>query len=331
MKKTVLVLGLLSLIACKNEPKKPVDYTLFSGKITNKTGEKLILIGKDTNKEITVNEEGSFSDTLRVKDGVYALSHGPNRTPIYIAKGKHVDLNADAKEFNKTLGFKGDGAKANTYLADWVKWQQAIDIEELLSSDQATFDGKLEEFKKEHINLLEPVKTEFDSLTLADLGKGFEGMTMQLKQMHQQKAGLKNLKGQPSPAFNYENHKGGTTALADLKGKYVYIDVWATWCGPCKKEIPHLKALEKEYHGKKIAFVSISLDQNKDAWTKMVTEQELSGIQLHYGGDQTFTTAYQVTGIPRFILLDPEGNVVDANAPRPSDAKMKELLNSLAL
>ena len=65
-------------------------------------------------------------------------------------------------------------------------------------------------------------------------------------------------KGAPSPSFvDYENYNGGKTSLADLKGKYVYIDVWATWCGPCKAEIPSLKKIEKEYHGKNIAFVSV--------------------------------------------------------------------------
>lgn len=75
----------------------------------------------------------------------------------------------------------------------------------------------------------------------------------------------------PSPIFeNFENIKGGTTSLKDLKGKYVYIDVWATWCGPCKAEIPHLKSLEEKYQGKNIVFVSISVDskEDHDAWQK---------------------------------------------------------------
>src|SRR5690606_5126123 len=55
-------------------------------------------------------------------------------------------------------------------------------------------------------------------------------------------------KGSPSPVFNdYENYNGSKTSLSDLKGKYVYVDVWATWCGPCKVEIPSLKRLESEY------------------------------------------------------------------------------------
>ncbi|WP_027137981.1 TlpA family protein disulfide reductase [Gaetbulibacter saemankumensis] len=140
--------------------------------------------------------------------------------------------------------------------------------------------------------------------------------------------------GQPSPTFeNYESFEGEAVSLNDFKGKYVYIDVWATWCAPCKREIPFLKELEKEYHDKNIEFVSISVDKQdtKDKWKKMVTEKELEGVQLIADNDfsSKFVTDYKITGIPRFILLDPQGNIVKASAPRPSDSALKELFNSL--
>ena len=142
-------------------------------------------------------------------------------------------------------------------------------------------------------------------------------------------------KGQPSPSFNYENYKGGTTSLESLKGKYVYVDVWATWCGPCKQEIPSLKATELAYRGKNIEFVSLSIDQQKDheTWKKMVADLQLEGIQLMADKDwkSQFAVDYAVDGIPRFILIDPNGNIVSADAPRPSDPKLKELFTSLKI
>ncbi len=139
--------------------------------------------------------------------------------------------------------------------------------------------------------------------------------------------------GQPSTKFNYENYAGGTTSLDDLKGKYVYIDVWATWCGPCKYEIPFLQKVEKQYHGKNIHFVSISVDkqQNKEKWRKMIADKKLGGIQLITDNDFStpFISSYKINGIPQFILLDPEGNIVKANAPRPSNKKLIELFNEL--
>ncbi len=141
-------------------------------------------------------------------------------------------------------------------------------------------------------------------------------------------------KGSPSPKFvDYRNHAGGTMSLDDLKGKYVYIDLWATWCGPCKAEIPYLKEVEKEYHDKNIAFVSLSVDKPKDAdkWFKMVNDMELTGIQLMADNEfkSDFIKSYNVNGIPRFILIDPQGNIVDQNAPRPSSKEIRPLFNSL--
>lgn len=143
-------------------------------------------------------------------------------------------------------------------------------------------------------------------------------------------------KGNPSPKFvNYENYKGGTTSLDDLKGKYTYIDVWATWCGPCKAEIPFLKKIEKQFHGKDIQFLSVSIDKKKDhqKWKDMIQEKELGGIQLFADSDWTsqFIQDYLIKGIPKFILLDPQGNIVTPNAPRPSNKKLVKLFNDLKI
>ena len=140
--------------------------------------------------------------------------------------------------------------------------------------------------------------------------------------------------GKPSPKFvDYENFAGGTTSLDDLKGKYVYVDVWATWCGPCKREIPFLKEVEEQYHGKNIAFVSVSIDKEEDhdAWEAMVKDKDLGGIQLFADNDwrSKFVQDYKIQGIPRFILIDPEGNIVQASAPRPSNPELITLFKEL--
>ncbi|MGB3608689.1 TlpA family protein disulfide reductase [Psychroserpens sp.] len=142
----------------------------------------------------------------------------------------------------------------------------------------------------------------------------------------------KNLvKGMPSPQFvKYENHKGGDMSLTDLKGKYVYVDVWATWCGPCIREIPSLKKVEQQFHNENIAFVSTSIDKSSDheKWIAMVNDKNLGGVQLMADNDwnSKFVKDYAIQGIPRFILIDPNGNIVNADAPRPSDPKLISLL-----
>jgi thiol-disulfide isomerase/thioredoxin len=141
--------------------------------------------------------------------------------------------------------------------------------------------------------------------------------------------------GKKSPQFDYENYEGGTTSLNDLKGKYVYLDIWATWCGPCKREIPHLKKIEKDYEDKNIAIVSISIDvkNDYDKWRAMVEEKELGGIQLYADNDWSskFIKDYGIKGIPRFILLDKEGNIITSDAPRPSNTDLRALFDSLEM
>ena len=143
----------------------------------------------------------------------------------------------------------------------------------------------------------------------------------------QEKKELKE--GDQAPTFKYLDINGKEVSLSDLKGKYVYIDVWATWCGPCQYELPHLKELEKKMHGKKIVFVSISCDKDKAAWEKMVKQQGLGGVQLHNGGDREFMTAFGIRGIPRFILLDKEGKIVNPNMTRPSNPETEKTLKAL--
>lgn len=141
--------------------------------------------------------------------------------------------------------------------------------------------------------------------------------------------------GSPAPPFNLENYNGGTTSLADLKGKYVYIDVWATWCGPCLKELPSLKEIEKEFEHANITFVSVSLDAPRfySMWREMVETEDLGGIQLivENGWDSDFTTDYGIHALPRFILLDDQGNFVSADVEKPSNAELRARLLSLGI
>ena len=139
--------------------------------------------------------------------------------------------------------------------------------------------------------------------------------------------------GKASPKFIYENFIGGMTGLEDLAGKIVYIDVWATWCGPCLREIPALKSLENDYHNKNIAFVSLSIDEKKDyqKWRTIIADKELTGIQLMADNNwnSSFVTSYGIKGIPRFILIDAAGNIINSDAPRPSNPEIRSVLDEL--
>jgi thiol-disulfide isomerase/thioredoxin len=131
--------------------------------------------------------------------------------------------------------------------------------------------------------------------------------------------------------FSFPDNNGKTVKFADLKGKVVLVDVWATWCGPCKAEIPHLKRLEKEMHGTDVQVVSISVDEEKDRakWQKMIKDEQLGGLQLFASGWGDFAQYYKITGIPRFMVFDRQGKVVTIDSPRPSSPELKQLLEKV--
>ena len=135
--------------------------------------------------------------------------------------------------------------------------------------------------------------------------------------------------GNPAFDFTYPDRNGDSISLADFKGSLVYVDVWATWCGPCKREIPHLLELEKDYHGQNIVFLSVSVDEdeNYDAWATMLDEKEMGGVQLFASGWSKIAKDYKINGIPRFMLFDSEGNIIDVKAPRPSNEGIRSLID----
>ncbi|WP_282629006.1 TlpA family protein disulfide reductase [Empedobacter sedimenti] len=134
-----------------------------------------------------------------------------------------------------------------------------------------------------------------------------------------------------APDFSLSDINGKRFDLADFKGKYVYIDIWATWCGPCKVQIPFMKQLEEQFRDAPIHFVSISLDklEDKPVWEKMVRENQMSGVQLFAGRESNFGFDYKIEYIPTFIILDKEGNIMIDRAPAPMDYQTGEINQQL--
>jgi thiol-disulfide isomerase/thioredoxin len=455
MKKTLILLTILAIISCKEEPK--VDYVIISGKITNKEKGDVSIMTYDRSFEekLDISDEGTFVDTVDVKESSYVLYDGKNPVFLYLEPGYNLNISYDAKDFDKSISINGKGSETSNYLVLKRKNEKNLigKAEDLYTLSENDYKAKLNfiadeqqkildslkgipiEFKqKEKRNLnyfnlrllidYEDAHKEFTKKTdftvsndfLEELNSldysneedyEFSNFYKSLVRKHYEKEANKIIKrdsiggdmafiktvsnikseiikngllfehatysmgysknveayyksfienstneknnkiitekynklvglkeGRPSPQFkNYENYKGGTTSLEDLKGKYVYIDVWATWCGPCIAEIPSLKKVEKEFHGKNIEFVSISIDRASDheKWKTMVAAKELSGIQLFADSDWNsgFVKDYQINGIPRFILIDPDGNIVNSNAPRPSNPRLVELFTEL--
>ena len=305
----------------------------FKADIANRNGDVIYI--KDnknqTIKEIKVNEKGVFEGSFEVVEGNYTMYDGVEYAQLFLKNGYDLKVKLDAKQFDQTIVFKGKGANENNFLAQIGALNEKVNFEEMLASDEAEFTKKAEALKQSFLDLIDKSKLDpaFSEKQKKDLDTNING----LKQYYQKGLANKKLNNSDAPAFEYENHAGGKTKLEDLKGKYVYIDVWATWCGPCRAEIPFLKTAEEKYHGKNIEFVSISVDVAKDyeKWKTFVKEKELGGTQLlaDNNWNSDFIKAFAINSIPRFILIGPDGKFVDSDAMRPSNPKLLEKLDQL--
>jgi thiol-disulfide isomerase/thioredoxin len=140
----------------------------------------------------------------------------------------------------------------------------------------------------------------------------------------------KTKSGNIAPDITLNTVDGKQVQLKDLiNGKLTYIDVWATWCGPCCKEIPHLEKLVEKFKGNdKVQFISISTDQDVDAWKAKLNKDKPQWSQyiLTPENNKTFCESWGITGIPRFIMIDSKGQIFSASASRPSEEATAETI-----
>ena len=141
--------------------------------------------------------------------------------------------------------------------------------------------------------------------------------------------------GKTAPDIEGITPEGNNLALSDLKGKVVYVDVWATWCKPCIQEFPHSKKLRKQFEGREeVVFLYVSVDNDEEKWRAFLkNDQDLKGTHINEleneSGRSDIYQAYMLSGIPNYMLIDQDGKIVDANAPRPSSGEVQEQIEKL--
>ncbi|MEJ5994552.1 TlpA disulfide reductase family protein [Pedobacter sp. Du54] len=144
------------------------------------------------------------------------------------------------------------------------------------------------------------------------------------------KAAMALQAGAPSPLFNLADTSGKFYQLAEMKGKVIYIDLWASWCGPCKEETPYLKKIYDQLkNNDKVQIISIaSFDaKNRARRYEIIKKDQMNWLQLEDTED-AFAKSYQANFIPRFIIIDKQGKIVDSDAVRPSEPeKLMAILN----
>jgi thiol-disulfide isomerase/thioredoxin len=120
--------------------------------------------------------------------------------------------------------------------------------------------------------------------------------------------------------------------VKEFKGKVVYVDFWASWCPPCRGEMPHSKALHEQFKdNKNVVFLYITFDRTEEAWKNGIDKMAIKGYHWYPSEKQRqdIVQKFGVSGIPRYMLIDKKGSIVNQDANRPSSGKIPDNINAL--
>jgi thiol-disulfide isomerase/thioredoxin len=320
--RNLLTVALATLLfACTNNTNNQV---IISGEITNPKGDIVEFKVNDTTYTTSISDKNTFAISFRLDTATYlSFKHGDESTAMYLNGNESVNLTIDTELFDETIIY--EGSAESSYLAKAYMLGEEADIYGQL------FTTKKEEFTTNLNKHIVEVEQELANLNNEAFVMAEKANNVKMVEFFLEKIeAIANLPqiGEPAIDFTYPDKEGNEFSLSTFKGSLVYVDVWATWCGPCKAEIPALKTLEHDYHNNNITFLSVSVDTDKEAWINMLADKQLGGVQLWANGWTEITKSYAINGIPRFMLFDTEGNVISLDAPRPSSDEIRDLLNS---
>ena len=287
-------------------------------------------------KLISAEEKDFYGESLYLADEVsYELELEKYKTNLmqrldrfengYFKRTEEKSINASIERYLKRKKSISDRTEEERlYLWETSKLSKEYNFYDLLSTlNNAKFDENLIEYEKKMKSALEPLKK------LNDYEKELGKITKIVASWRERKNDYDNMPndGDMSIDFSYPNIAGEMISLSSFRGRLVYIDVWATWCGPCIAELPSLERLQKDYENMDIVFLSVSVDTDKEAWEKMLTEDQLDGVQLWADGWSQITKSYAIFGIPRFMLVDRSGELIAVDAPRPSSNEIRSMID----
>lgn len=135
------------------------------------------------------------------------------------------------------------------------------------------------------------------------------------------------IKGETPSKYIFQDMDSKERSLDEFKGKFVLIDVWASWCYPCLKELPALDTLRQHYKNQDLVVVGISVDSQHYKWDGVVKNLKIPSYQFFIDEEKRFEKEFDIRFIPRMILLDPDGNVYNERMPKPSNPEIYKIID----
>jgi len=339
MIKPSIIIFLLSIIifGCKEEKKHP--FSAIEVNVTNhQLLDSLIIYDKDMAWEIKsvlrFKESNIVIDTMNILENklyqIYLFLDGKQGElgELVISKNSKIALAIDEKELFESIDYSGNFKLSNNFLAYSKKYQNQLSEMVRNGIEQEALEilihekGDLINEKGISLNIVDSLRT-YVKVKFSE----FSDIIKQKNTKYLYKESLVHAIGNNFSFIDIDNNN---ISLKDFQGKYLYIDVWATWCKPCKVEYVFLKQLEEHFsnNNDELQIISISTDREFDKWEKYITKSSIEGTQLYSGAKSDFVKFYDIGALPRFIFLDKEGRVISPEEIRPSNPELLKKLES---
>jgi thiol-disulfide isomerase/thioredoxin len=343
-----LILCLVCVFNCIGQSAKIMKVSI-SGLIKNhfstrnihilSADDETYLRGANTDFEIIVSDKGSFSSSLELPVGSYSLKYYTSKIFLDLTSGNDLQITFDALNFINTINFTGNGYELNQLRADERRlYENATKF--YTKNEIVNFEGFIKTYiLDEYDSLCNKYLGVFDQEFLDKKKKSNKDFFKSSKWLSKYKSKLESDKSirlllrTNAPDFSYLDSNDEIVKLSDFYGKYVVIDLWATWCAPCLYQFPFYEKTSDKFREENIAFLSISIDKKDDKgkWREMIKQKQLKGIQLFEGQDKLseFMKIIKNNSIPRYILIDPKGRFVNLDLPKPITSDLEYFLINL--
>lgn len=263
-------------------------------------------------KYLNKPQEGETADIKPLPSDYYAfLEEIPVQNEAALASSSYQQYISQFINHKYGELYKGI---SNPDHSSWIKTQMYL--------SKILLEGKVEEYMT--ASMLKSALRYGDPTSIVEEYKAFiEAHPAHIPVLEPQfKKVLALAPGNKAPDFTLVNLEGNKVALSDFQGKVVYMDFWASWCGPCIAEIPSAKKLKEHYKGNKdVVFLYVSVDTDEKAWRNIIEKKELTGVHLYADGWEVASEKYNVGGIPSYFLINKDGTIAAYQAPRPSSGE----------